>query len=114
MPVNKNKQYPYYSIYMGSLVLHRSVHEEVICNEGVAVLFDRDGGFLIKHGELTPVKDYHATLTKAFSGLKSKLLKSLADDTILLHKVDWDPELLNKFIHISGYIGIWYKEQEEC
>lgn len=78
----------------------------------VAVLVDHDPNAemstLLKHGPVDAVRDYFATMRKRYheTGMDQFL-----EHVIMVESGEWDPDDLNKFIHISGYIGTYLNEK---
>lgn len=85
--------------------------EIVYMADEVAVLVDHDPNVemstLLKHGPVDSVRDYYAKMRKRYhdSGM-GDFLKHM----VVIESGEWDPEDLNKFIHIAGYVGIYLNE----
>jgi len=72
--------------------------------------FDTETGTLHKFGEKEVVaKWFHKTVQKLTSAGMNNEAKALV---ILDSDQCWDPEVINRFLNTSGYIGTWWSKQE--
>lgn len=77
-----------------------------------AFTWEREGAILStlqKHGPLDRVEEYARKFKEKLKASDNELAHEIADSLVIISSTEWDIEEIQKFIDISGYIGIWYQ-----
>lgn len=71
--------------------------------------FDKDG-VLLKYGEADKVEAYYKEVRELYN---TNGFTDMANDLVFVSSDKWPVEEIDKFINITGYIGLWYKREME-
>ena len=80
-----------------------------------AFTWEREGAIistLQKHGPLYSVEEYARKFREKLKASDDELAHEIADSLVVISSPEWDLEEIQKFIDISGYIGIWYNRNQ--
>lgn len=76
-----------------------------------AFSFDQESGSVLhKHGPRERVEKWASDTRWFYIASGTEFGQQMADEIVVVSSSDWDVELVQKFIDISGYIGRWYKK----
>lgn len=95
-----------YKLVDGKYVLHKGDKPYLEPMTTVAIAFDTDGGTLLKHGEPRLVKKWAEEVVAALSKSSHPELAN----TLVVVDGRFTLEDLDKMLHITGYMGIFYKK----
>ena len=80
----------------------------VLGTDRVGILFDAECGTLLKHGDAYLVEKRYQEMDVAY---REAGFGNMANNLVFVSAPDWDIDELNKFLHCTGYVGVWWREK---
>lgn len=81
--------------------------EVLFSDPHIAVVFDKQGWILLKHGPINLIESWLNETKKKY---QKAGLQDISADLTLISSIDWDVVELNKILDITGYLESFWKE----